>query len=219
MGRRRRASQRAGLTERGGGVGLGQPCGPPATGAGGGRRHRGRPGGKRRRRVGGAASGAAWRTHPLFGAHRRNLRPLLAGDDCALSIVRTVAGERRRRPANVRRPPALRAFLALRRLARGGDRGDRPRQEPRRFDCGPLSRHAAQLSRHAHGVGGPGSGPSLRRAAQGAGSGEDAAGKPPFDAILSAAGAIIPGRTGSLATLGLGIVLRQFGVKIVQRRL
>jgi hypothetical protein len=48
---------------------------------------------------------------------------------------------------------------------------------------------------------------------------EDAAGKPPFDAILSAAGAIIPGRTGSLATLGLGIVLRQFGVKIVQRRL
>ncbi len=43
--------------------------------------------------------------------------------------------------------------------------------------------------------------------------------RPPFDAILSAAGAIIPGGTGSLATLGLGIVLRQFGVKIVQRRL
>ena len=49
--------------------------------------------------------------------------------------------------------------------------------------------------------------------------GAAAARKPPFDAILSAAGAIIPGGTGSLATLGLGIVLRQFGVKIVQRRL
>jgi hypothetical protein len=48
---------------------------------------------------------------------------------------------------------------------------------------------------------------------------EDAARKPPFDTILSAAGAIIPGRAGSLAALGFGIVLHQFGAKIVQRRL
>jgi hypothetical protein len=48
---------------------------------------------------------------------------------------------------------------------------------------------------------------------------ENAARTPPFDAILSAAGVIIPGRTGSLVTLAVGIVLHQFGAKIAQRRL
>ena len=48
---------------------------------------------------------------------------------------------------------------------------------------------------------------------------EDAARTPPLDAILSAAGAVIPGRNGSLALLIAGIVLRQFGVRIVHGRL
>jgi hypothetical protein len=48
---------------------------------------------------------------------------------------------------------------------------------------------------------------------------ENAARAPPFDAILAAAGAIVPGRTGSLVTLAAGTVLHQFGARIVQRRL
>ena len=48
---------------------------------------------------------------------------------------------------------------------------------------------------------------------------EGAARTPPWDAILALLGRFLPGPTGSLATLGLGIVLHQFGAKITQRRL
>jgi hypothetical protein len=48
---------------------------------------------------------------------------------------------------------------------------------------------------------------------------EGAARTPPWDAILALLGRFLPGPTGSLATLGLGIVLHQFGAKVTQRRL
>jgi peptidoglycan hydrolase-like protein with peptidoglycan-binding domain len=48
---------------------------------------------------------------------------------------------------------------------------------------------------------------------------EDAARTPPWDALLSLFGRLIPGPTGSLVTLGFGIVLHQFGAKSAQGRL
>ncbi len=48
---------------------------------------------------------------------------------------------------------------------------------------------------------------------------EDAARTPPWGAFLSLLGRFVPGPTGSVLTLGLGIILHQFGAKITHRRL